>query len=145
MNTCACEGEPAQEQACGSADRMLIDLQYRDDGFRVDVTLITREEQALSDVLIARDVWWPDRMSWIVFPVLALPRKRKPPRIPSAQKWSLQRMPSPLRTEDAMEMVRLHNQNAHSGSQLAEVQLAEIARSWQGSPTWVLARVDFPE
>ncbi len=55
---------------------MLIDLQYRDDGFRVDVTLTTREEQALADTLIARDVWWPDRMDWIVFPVLALPRKR---------------------------------------------------------------------
>jgi hypothetical protein len=124
---------------------MLIDLQYRDDGFRVDVTLITPEEQALSDTLIARDVWWPDGMNWIVFPVLALPRKRNPPRIPSQQKWTLQRMPSPLKRDDAMEMVRLHNQNARSDSQLAEAQLAEIARSWQGSPTWVLARVDFSE
>jgi len=129
----------------GSADTMLIDLQYRDDGFRVDVTLITREEQALSDAMIARDVWWPDRMNWIVFPVLALPRKRIPPRIPAAQKWTLQRMPSPLQKADAMEMVRLHNQNARPGSQLAEAQLAQIARSWETSPTWVLARVDFPE
>jgi hypothetical protein len=124
---------------------MLIDLQYRDDGFRVDVTLITREEQALSDALIARDVWWPDRMNWIVFPVLALPRKRNPPRMPSAQKWTLRRMPSPLKRDEAMEMVRLHNQNAHPGAQLAEAQLAEIARSWHSSPSWVLARVDFSE
>jgi hypothetical protein len=90
-------------------------------------------------------VWWPTRMNWIVFPVLALPRKRNPPRIPAAQKWTLQRMPSPLKRDDAMEMVRLHNQNARSGSQLAEARLAEIARSWQGSPSWVLARVDFSE
>ena len=124
---------------------MLIDLQYRDDGFRVDVTLITREEQALSDVLIARDVWWPDQMNWIVFPVLASPRKRKPPRIPSEQKWMLQRMPSPLKKDEAVEMVRLHNQNASPDSQLAEAQLAQIMRSWEGSPAWVLARIDFPE
>jgi hypothetical protein len=124
---------------------MLIDLQYRDDGFRVDVTLITREEQALSDALIARDVWWPDRMDWIVFPVLALPRKRNPPRMPTEQKWSLQRMPSPLTKDEAMEMVRLHNQNALPGSQLAEARLAEVVRSWQESPAWVLARVDFAE
>ncbi len=124
---------------------MLIDLQYRDDGFRVDVTLITREEQALSDVLIARDVWWPDQMNWIVFPVLASPRKRKPPRIPSEQKWTLQRMPSPLKKDEAVEMVRLHNQNASPDSQLAEAQLAQIMRSWEGSPAWVLARIDFPE
>jgi hypothetical protein len=124
---------------------MLIDLQYRDDGFRVDVTLTTRDEQALSDALIARDVWWPDRMDWIVFPVLALPRKRKPPRLPAQQKWSVQRMPSPLKKDEAMEMIRLHNQNALPGLQLAEAQLAEIARSWQGSPAWVLARVDFAE
>ena len=124
---------------------MLIDLQYRDDGFRVDVTLITREEQALSDAQIAREVWWPDRMDWIVFPVLALPRKRNPPRIPAGQKWTLQRMPSPLKKDDALESVRLHNQNALPGSQLGEARLAEIARSWQDSPAWVLARVDFPE
>jgi hypothetical protein len=124
---------------------MLIDLQYRDDGFRVDVTLTTRDEQALSDEMIARDVWWPDRMDWIVFPVLALPRKRNPPRIPPQQKWTLERRPSPPTKADAMEMIRLHNQNAPAGSQLAESQLAEIARSWQGSPAWVLARVDFPE
>lgn len=124
---------------------MLIDLQYRDDGFRVDVTLITREEQALSDTLIARDVWWPDRMDWIVFPVLALPRRRNPPRIPAHQKWNLQRMPSSLKRDDAMEMIRLHNQNALAGAQLPEARLAEIARSWQSSPEWVLARVDFPE
>ena len=124
---------------------MLIDLQYRDDGFRVDVTLITREEQALTDALIARDVWWPDRMDWVVFPVLALPRRRNPPRIPAAQKWSIQRLPSRLTRDEAMEMVRLHNQNAHPGAQLAEARLAEIARSWQSGPAWVLARVDFPE
>jgi hypothetical protein len=124
---------------------MLIDLQYRDDGFRVDVTLITREEQALTDALIARDVWWPDRMDWVVFPVLALPRRRNPPRIPDAQKWSIQRMPSPLTRDEAMEMVRLHNQNALPGAQLGEARLAEIARSWQSGPAWVLARVDFPE
>ena len=124
---------------------MLIDLQYRDDGFRVDVTLTTRDEQALSDEMIARDVWWPDRMDWIVFPVLALPRKRNPPRIPPRQKWTLARRPSPLTKADAMEMIRLHNQNAPAGAQLAESQLAEIARSWQGGPAWVLARVDFPE
>ena len=124
---------------------MLIDLQYRDDGFRVDVTLITREEQALSDALIVRDVWWPDRMDWVVFPVLALPRKRNPPRIPVEQKWTLQRLPSSLTKDEAMEMVRLHNQNALPGSQLAEAQLAEIARAWKSSPAWVLARVDFPE
>jgi hypothetical protein len=124
---------------------MLIDLQYRDDGFRVDVTLITPEEQALSDALIARDVWWPDRMDWIVFPVLALPRKRNPPRMPAEQKWTLQRMPSSLTKDEAMEMVRLHNQNALPDSQLAEARLAEVARSWQDSPAWVMARVDFPE
>lgn len=124
---------------------MLIDLQYRDDGFRVDVTLITREEQALSDALIARGVWWPDRMNWIVFPVLALPRKRNPPRLPTEQKWTLQRMPSSLKKDEAMEMIRLHNQNALPASQLAEAQLAEIARGWQGSPSWVLARVEFSE
>src|SRR4051812_21233518 len=124
---------------------MLIDLQYRDDGFRVDVTLVTPEEQALSDTQIARDVWWPDRMDWIVFPVLALPSKRNPLRIPAQQKWTLKRMPSALTRDDAVEMVRLHNQNAHPGSQLAEAQLAQVVRSWQGSPAWVLARVDFPE
>jgi hypothetical protein len=124
---------------------MLIDLQYRDDGFRVDVTLITREEQALADALIARDVWWPDRMDWVVFPVLALPRKRNPPRIPPQQKWTIQRMPSSLTKDEAMEMVRLHNQNAHPGTQLAEARLAEIARSWQSGPEWVLARIDFLE
>jgi hypothetical protein len=124
---------------------MLIDLQYREDGFRVDVTLITPEEQALSDVQIARDVWWPDRMDWVVFPVLALPRKRNPPRIPPEQRWTLHRMPSLLTKDVAMEMVRLHNQNARADSQLAEAQLAEIARSWHSSPGWVLARVDFPE
>ena len=115
---------------------MLIDLQYRDDGFRVDVTLTTREELALSDTRIARDVWWPDRMDWIVFPVLALPRKRNPPRIPAEQKWTLQRMPSPLKKDDALESVRLHNQNALPGSQLDEARLAQIARSWQDSPRW---------
>jgi hypothetical protein len=124
---------------------MLIDLQYRDDGFRVDVTLITPEEQALSDIVIARDVWWPDRMDWVVFPVLALPRKRNPPRIPTTQKWSIQRMPSSLTRDEAMELVRLHNQNALPGAQLAEAQLAEIARAWRSGPEWVLARVDFPE
>jgi hypothetical protein len=77
--------------------------------------------------------------------VLALPSKRNPPRIPAEQKWSVQRMPSSLTPADAMEMVRLHNQNARSDAQLAEAQLAEIARSWKGSPAWVLARVDFPE
>jgi hypothetical protein len=65
--------------------------------------------------------------------------------MPAAQKWSLQRMPSPLTRDEAMEMVRLHNQNAQPGSQLAEAQLAEIARSWQNGPAWVLARVDFCE
>src|SRR6185369_14348063 len=110
---------------------MLIDLQYRDDGFRVDVTLTTRDEQALSDEMIARETWWPDRMDWVVFPVLALPRKRNPPRIPAAQKWSIQRMPSRLTRDEAMEMVRLHNQNALPGAQLPEARLAEIARSWQ--------------
>jgi hypothetical protein len=124
---------------------MLIDLQYRDDGFRVDVTLTSREEQALSDALIARDVWWPDGMNWVVFPVLASPRKRKPPQLPSAQKWSIHRMPSSLTREDAMELIRLHNQNARPDSQLAEAQLAQIARSWLDGPSWVLARVDFPE
>jgi hypothetical protein len=124
---------------------MLIDLQYRDDGFRVDVTLTSPEEQALSDVQIARDVWWPARMSWLVFPVLALPSKRNPPRIPAEQKWTLQRMPSSLTKADAMEMVRLHNQNARPDTQLAEAQLAQIARSWNSSPEWILARIDFPE
>lgn len=124
---------------------MLIDLQYRDDGFRVDVTLITREEQALSDALLAREVWWPDGMDWIVFPVLARLRKRKPPRIPSAQKWTVQRMPSPLTSADALELIRRHNQNAAPGVQLADAQLTEIARSWQNGPSWVLARVEFPE
>src|SRR4051794_27101825 len=119
---------------------MLIDLQYRDDGFRVDVTLITRDEQALSDELIARDVWWPDAMDWIVFPVLALPRKRKPPRIAAEQKWTVQRMPSPLTKAEGMELIRLHNQNAPSGTQLAEAQLAEIARVWSSGPPWALAR-----
>ena len=124
---------------------MLIDLQYRDDGFRVDVTLITREEQALSDALLARDVWWPDRMEWVVFPVLALPRKRNLPRIPDEQQWTIERRPSTLERADAMELIRLHNQNARAGSQLAESELAQIARSWEGSPPWVLARVEFPE
>ncbi len=54
-------------------------------------------------------------------------------------------MPSPLTQDEAMEMVRLHNQNALPGAQLAEARLAEIARSWQSGPAWVLARVDFPE
>jgi hypothetical protein len=54
-------------------------------------------------------------------------------------------MPSLLTKDVAMEMVRLHNQNALPDSQLAEAQLAEIARSWHSSPSWVLARVDFPE
>lgn len=124
---------------------MLIDLQYRDDGFRVDVTLTTREEQALTDALIARDVWWPDRMDWVVFPVLALPRKRTPPRMPPEQKWSIHRSPSPLTKSDAMELIRLHNQNAQPGTQLAEARLSQIARSWQSGPEWVLARVEFPE
>jgi hypothetical protein len=124
---------------------MLIDLQYRDDGFRVDVTLITREEQALSDASIARDVWWPDRMNWIVFPVLATPRKRNLPSLPAEQQWTLRRMPSPLQQDEAMKRIRLHNRDARPGLRLSEAQLAQIEQSWHDSPSWVLARVDFPE
>lgn len=124
---------------------MLIDLKYREDGFHVDVTLITADEQALSDASIARDVWWPDRMNWIVFPILALPRTHNLPRIPSAQKWTLVRTPSPLTRDAARQCLRLHNQNAAPGAQLSEAQLAQIERSWHESPSWVLAQVDFPE
>lgn len=124
---------------------MLIDLKYREDGFRVDVTLITPDEQALSDALIARDVWWPDRMNWIVFPVLALPRTRNLPRIPHSQKWTLERTPSPLTRDHARQCIRLHNESAAPGVQLSEAQLAQIESAWRESPSWVLARVDFPE
>jgi hypothetical protein len=122
---------------------MLIDLQYRDDGLRVDVTLITPDEQALSDASIARDVWWPDRMNWVVFPVLALPRNRNLPRIPRFQKWSIQRTPSPLTPDEARQRIRLHNESAPPGAQLSEVALSQIEKSWHES--WILARVEFPE
>ncbi len=124
---------------------MLIDLQYRDDGLRIEVTLLTADEQALSDTVIARDVWWPDRLNWIVFPVLALPRKHNLPRIPRAQKWSVQRIPSPLTLEEAGQRIRLHNQSAAPQLQLSEAQLAQIEASWDQNRSWVLARVEFPE
>src|SRR5882724_5247819 len=109
-----------------AAESMLIDLQYRDDALHIEVTLITPDEQALSDTAIARDVWWPDRLNWIVFPVLALPRKHNLPRIPRAQKWSVQRIPSPLTREEARQRIRLHNESAAPQSQLSEAQLAQI-------------------
>src|SRR5262249_2608612 len=124
---------------------MLIDLQYGDDGFRVDVTLVTPAEQALSDVRIARDVWWPQEMKWIVFPALALPRKRNLPHIPRSQTWTVERTPSPLSRAEASRLIRLHNESAAPGAQLSEAQLAEIERSWNDGTAWVLARVEFPE
>jgi len=110
---------------------MLIDLQYRDDGFRVDVTLITREEQALADALIARDVWWPDRMDWVVFPVLALPRKRTPPRIPPEQKWSIQRMPSALTKHDRSALTQIGRHEWQVRRFLATTGIASPTLLWR--------------
>ena len=125
---------------------MLIDIQYEDDGFTVDILLLTQAEQALSDEQIARQVWWPGQIRWKLRPVWAEVRHDALPRIPSAQRWTFKRQVAGAEAiDEALQTVRDANECMADDAKLSEQTLQELEATWRNGLPWMRAIVSFPE
>jgi hypothetical protein len=115
---------------------MLLDIRYTDDGFIADALLTGPEERQLTDRDIARQVWRPEQILWIVPPVMARVRTERLARIPAKQKWSVvRRIGSGLLAEAMLCRLR-----ARSGA-----GRAAHAAALPDPSAWIHARIHFFE
>ena len=89
---------------------MLLDIRYTDDGFIADALLTLPEERHLTDHEVARQVWRPEQILWIVPPVMARVKTKGLARIPTQQKWTVvRRIGAGLLAEAMMARLRAKN------------------------------------
>jgi hypothetical protein len=112
---------------------MLLDIRYTDDGFIADALLTGPDERRLTDRDIARQVWRPEQILWIVPPVMARLRTQGLAQIPAEQKWSVVRRIGAVLLAEAM-VCRLRARNG-----------ADHVRTLPDRSAWVHARVRFFE
>jgi hypothetical protein len=89
---------------------MLLDIRYTDDGFIADALLTVPEERHLTDREVARQLWRPDQILWVVPPIVARVRTEGLARIPVQQKWTVMRRRGVGLFAEAM-MTRLRAKN----------------------------------